>query len=166
MNNDFKDIPGHKGYKINTYGLVLSPRTKQVMKNCPNRYGYYRVGLSSQGKQKTYSVARLVLSAWQRLPEPGEEAAHLDGNKANNHISNLKWVTRHENEYHKKIHGTIARGSRQGSSKLTEAAVLDIRRRYIRAPNRKTNAKDLASEYGVTPNLINIIVRRKAWAHL
>ena len=53
------------------------------------------------------------------------------------------------------------KGSAHGEAKLTDAAVLDIRARY-----RRGNGLALAAEYGVSPSLISLIVRRKAWTHI
>ena len=50
---------------------------------------------------KTHLVHRLVAKAWLASTWfEGAEVNHRDGNKRNNHISNLEWVTRQENELH------------------------------------------------------------------
>ena len=57
------------------------------------------------------------------------------------------------------------RGERHGLAKLTDAAVRDIRARYV--PRHPTNSGSaLAKEYGVTAQLIAIVVAKKAWAHV
>lgn len=69
---------------------------------------------------KNFKVHRLVLMAFRGPPPPGHEGAHMDGNKSNNTIENLNWVTPKENGVHKVIHGTAAR-------KMTKDQVWEIR---------------------------------------
>lgn len=52
-----------------------------------------------------------------------------------------------------------ARGERNGQAKLTEAAVLDIRRRYI----PRLNTKDLAYKHGVSCDTIRSVVAGRVW---
>jgi hypothetical protein len=57
----------------------------------------------------------------------------------------------------------VPRGEANGLSKLTEAKVREIRRRYVRGVVRQ---QDLAVEFGVTQPLIGAVVRRKVWKHV
>ena len=58
--------------------------------------GYYRVNING----RTRDVHRLVAEAFLGQPKPGFEVNHKDGNKLNNHVSNLEWVTHLENVQH------------------------------------------------------------------
>lgn len=67
--------------------------------------GCYSLHLNSSGypcftKDKCYLVHRMVAIAFIPNPEEKEFVNHKDGNKSNNHISNLEWVTKIENELH------------------------------------------------------------------
>lgn len=64
-----------------------------------NRGGYVQVVLSKDGKSKPYRVHRLVLSAFVE-PAPDKDANHKDGDRTNNTLDNLEWVTRSENHKH------------------------------------------------------------------
>lgn len=57
----------------------------------------------------------------------------------------------------------VPHGSEHGMAKLTEAQVLEIRRRYAA---KEANQYQLADEYGMSQPIISDIVRRKLWAHL
>lgn len=56
-----------------------------------------------------------------------------------------------------------ANGSRQGSSKLTEEQVKEIRRSYIRGSRGEFNRVGLANKFGVTPENIGLIINNKQW---
>ena len=63
-----------------------------------------RVILSDNGKNKTYFVHRLVAAAFIPNPENLPEIDHIDGNRANNDATNLRWCTRKQNlNYQKAI---------------------------------------------------------------
>ena len=59
--------------------------------------GYYEVRLSENEKHKRYYVHRLVLTLFKGDCPNGHECDHIDKNRINNHVDNLRWVTRYEN---------------------------------------------------------------------
>ena len=65
--------------------------------------GYLRVGLFRNGKRKWYKVHRLVAQAFIENPEHKPQVNHIDGNKKNNSITNLEWVTDEENKLHRNL---------------------------------------------------------------
>lgn len=73
-------------------GLVLKPRI--------SKHGYYYVNIYKNNNRKTVKNHRLVAEAFIPNPENKPEVNHKDGDKLNNKISNLEWVTSSENIYH------------------------------------------------------------------
>ena len=71
-------------------------------KNCStrDRKGYLAVDLYENGERKTKRVHRLVAEAFIPNPDNKTEVNHKDGNKLNNNVSNLEWVTSKENVRH------------------------------------------------------------------
>ena len=63
--------------------------------------GYAHVQLHKQGKAKCMRVHRLVAMSFLINGENKPHVNHIDGNKLNNHVSNLEWCTPSENEIHK-----------------------------------------------------------------
>lgn len=108
MEEIWKDIPSYEGkYQISNFGNVKSlnysrKNYSKLLKLKNHKDGYKIVGLSNgKGKGKSFfSVHRLVAQAF--IPNPDNKATvnHIDGNKANNHISNLEWATPQENMIH------------------------------------------------------------------
>ena len=90
----------------------------------------------------------------------GLEVAHLDGNRENASLENLRYVTRKENVSHKVLHGTAQRGMTHNMHILTDMEVLEIR------ASNNLSTKELAVKYGVSDSTINRITSRRTWKHL
>lgn len=101
----FKWIKGFEGiYKVSNFGRIISVDRKdrfnrQVggeLKQAKAK-GYFFVGLYKNGKGVQRYVHRLVAEAFIPNPENKPCVDHIDTNKENNHVSNLRWVTYKEN---------------------------------------------------------------------
>ena len=92
------DFMGYDNYDVSNQGRVrkhnkTSTRLMMV-RTTPAGHAYTR--LTADGVQSTHSIAKLVLEAF-RAPKLVDEAnyiLHLDGDRTNNHIDNLRWTTR------------------------------------------------------------------------
>jgi hypothetical protein len=73
---------------------------KQRLKTRLNRGGYEVVTIWVEGIRKDTTVHQLVAQAFIPNPEDKPTVNHKDGNKLNNHVSNLEWATRSEQEQH------------------------------------------------------------------
>lgn len=93
----WKPIPGFEGYYIiSNEGQVMSlPRANVLSPRILKPHGHkVELHLRVKNKESTRYVAREVLTAFVGPPPtPGHVARHRDGNKANNHLSNLYWGT-------------------------------------------------------------------------
>jgi hypothetical protein len=101
---EWRDIEGYGGvYQVSNDGCVRrvkgGPGAKagRVLKPNPNSNGYLTVGLYGDGKPKKHTVHRLVAEAFIPNPDNKPEVDHVDRNKLNNHMSNLRWATSSEN---------------------------------------------------------------------
>ena len=66
--------------------------------------GYLVVGLRKNKIAKTHNVHQLVAHEWVDNPEEKRCVDHIDGNKVNNHLENLRWATHAENSRNMKKH--------------------------------------------------------------
>ncbi|HGP0289675.1 TPA: HNH endonuclease [Pseudomonas aeruginosa] len=156
-------------YEVSEYGHVrrVTPGKKtwpgKVLSFCWHRQGYPRFKLTINGKHQYFEAHRLVALAFIGSPIGDRtEVAHRDGNPSNNHFSNLAWKTHQENEDDKRLHGTLPKGAKNGSAKLTEDAVREIR-------NRRAEGVSLAvigHEFGVAFQTVSKIVNGHSWSHV
>lgn len=95
----WKDIKGYEGlYQVSDMGRVRSKNG--VLHLNTNTYGYKHITLSKGDVQKTVVVHRLVSDAFIDNPHNKPQINHIDGNKENNAVVNLEWVTQGENNRH------------------------------------------------------------------
>lgn len=95
---DFKYIPGYEGlYSINKNGDVYSHYKNIIVKTHTNRKGYLMVNLYKSGVGKLIPIHRLIALTFIPNPENKPEIDHIDTNRKNNSIDNLRWCTRKEN---------------------------------------------------------------------
>lgn len=96
-----KDIVGYEGfYKVTENGEVYSIRSDKFLKLNYKKNGYVYVELNVNGVSKTHRVHRLVGRAYIPNPNKKPYINHIDGDKSNNNINNLEWVTAKENVEH------------------------------------------------------------------
>lgn len=107
-NEEWKPIPHTDGrYEVSNYGHVRTNNQRPgllTLTKQPKGYRYAMVTLSN-GKLKNCRVHRLVAQMFLPNPEGLPEVNHKDGNKDNNHVDNLEWVTRSANVRHSWITG-------------------------------------------------------------
>lgn len=97
MKEIWETVKGYEKYVVSNLGKVKQNEIE--VKTYQDKRGYVRVSLNN-GKANTCLVHRLVAEAFIPNPENKPEVNHIDGNKQNNCISNLEWVTRGENVRH------------------------------------------------------------------
>lgn len=95
----WKDIPNwEEYYEINENGDVRNKKTQKLLIGDINNAGYYRVCLYYSPYRERFFRHRLVATLFIENPNNLKEVNHIDGNKANNHVSNLEWCSRKDNE--------------------------------------------------------------------
>lgn len=98
----WKTLKENDKYEISDTGLVRRIDTKQTLSGCITS-GYRSVKLTfNNSKQKRFYVHRLVAEHFINNPDPKNKTFvnHKDGNKLNNCIENLEWVSPRENNLH------------------------------------------------------------------
>ena len=94
----WKAVPGYEELlMVSNYARVFNRLQNKVMRQTVDRQGYLRVAVRMDGKFKHFAVHRLVLLAFVDNPEKKLCADHIDTNKLNNTLENLRWATHKEN---------------------------------------------------------------------
>lgn len=162
----WKSIKGFDKYLVSNKGRILSfykNKNGIYLKQTTANTGYYSVTLISNAGDKHFkSVHRLVCIAFNGDPKKGLVVNHIDGDRKNNNIKNLEWVTQAENVAHAKRSGKIRKGVNHPMSKLSEDDILEIRKLY----SDGVRPTDLAKKYGCGYPHIWRIVKRKLWPHI
>lgn len=152
---EWRAIPGYEGlYEVSDQGRVRSldricrgpvgtteRHNGRVLKGYRLSRGHYHAVDLSKDSQKTHrTVHSLVAEAFVGPRPPGMDVMHLDGDRGNNRVENLRYGTRTEN-----LHQTYEYGGRQANGKLTKTEAMDV----IRRLEKGEHPIALAEEYGV-----------------
>lgn len=184
MEEVWKDIVGYEGYyQISSYGRVKSlPRQivyfafgktqirmqkGRILKQSTCSSGYPIVHLYLDSERQNVMVHRLVAIHFLEPVEGREFVNHKDGDKENNNVANLEWVTKSENTQHAINSGLLLNhGENSYLSKLTEDQVKEVisLRKFGK---RKYLAKDIAARYGLSERYVSELgVTTVKWARL
>ena len=94
----WKPILGYEGlYEINNVGEVKTIKTNIIRKQMISKRGYFCVTLCKNGKHQNKNIHRLIMEAFVPNPENKPCVDHIDGNRLNNSLENLRWCTSNEN---------------------------------------------------------------------
>lgn len=106
----WKDVVGYEGwYQVSDLGRVKSlvrmtirgkytaARVSKILISHPNSKGYPSVTLCRNSKRRTIVIHKLVAQAFIPNVNSKPQVDHIDGNKQNNKVTNLRWVTCKEN---------------------------------------------------------------------
>lgn len=96
---EWKKLEENPNYEISNFGNFRSNQERLLKLNV-NARGYYYCNISTNCKVSKVKIHRLVAKYFVNNPLSKDTVNHIDGNKLNNHFSNLEWLTRKENIQH------------------------------------------------------------------
>lgn len=126
------------------------------MKQFHNLDGRPIISLYGKGRSKTYLVHALVASAFIGKRPKGYDVNHKDGNKLNNYIDNLEYITSAENKYHAVANGFIV-------CKLSNFQFRVLRRCWLL--RKRGIIKLLTTNWGVTKATLYNALKGKTKYH-
>ena len=139
MNKElWKDIPEYELYQISNLGRVKNKRTGIIRKNIVSFGLYQTIKLCKNGKQHLHLVHRLVAQTFIPNPYNKPEINHIDGNKHNNCVSNLEWVTRQENAIHSIKNGLQ---TKEQLNKAVKSMLKATKKKVLQIKNGKVVAR-------------------------
>lgn len=161
-------------YEVDELGNIYSlPRIKRTptttflskekqLKPYKNCWGYMLVDMRKDGKRYLKCVHRIVAETFIPNPENKPQVNHIDGNKANNSVSNLEWCTCSENQYHGFKIGLKPKGTLHPFSKFTEKDILYIKNNYSK-DKKGFGIRSLAKQFNVCDSTIRQIITGKTY---
>lgn len=173
MKEIFKPIKGFEGlYEISNHGRVYSVVRKSERKRQGGEtflrseggkflsqsfdsHGYLHVCLYNNRLKKQKCIHRLVAETFITNKNNKPQVNHIDGNKENNHVDNLEWVTSSEDA----IHSERVLGRQRGHRILCPEKVREIRK--LRAGGMLM--KDIGEEFGVHESTISNVLNGNRW---
>ena len=161
-----RPYPENGQYLVSDKGFVWS-----TLKGNPvviGRYatpdGYFQTSIMVGGKSVKRLIHRMILETFISSRPDGMQCRHLDGNKRNNHISNLKWGTHSENANDMHRHGYQSPCGEDASNVvLTEKQVVEIKRLLMYG---ELSRQEIADIYGVSYGAIYKISTGYNWKHV
>lgn len=101
MQEYWKPVPDMEEYfEVSSLGRVRNKRTQNFITGDINSAGYCRVMIQANGISKRYFRHRLVATVFIPNPQNKPFVNHINGDKSDNSVINLEWVTQSENEKH------------------------------------------------------------------
>ena len=171
----WKDIPGFKdSYQVSNMGRVRSvdrvvtykngrvgKHRGRVLKPGVNTRGYEYLALYNDTGRNNKTIHRLVLETFKpHVNMIDLQVNHIDGDKLNNHLTNLEWVTARDNMLHAYDMGLIKKRSEDSHyAKLSNVDVLEILQRLDNGELQR----DIALDYGVGRRCITDINTGATW---
>ena len=171
MQEIWKDIAGFEGrYQVSNKGNVkslyfLGHNAEKLMKLSNHHSGYLIVQLGKH-PAKTYLVHQLVARAFIPLVNGKKFVNHIDGNKHNNCVDNLEWVSHEENikrSYERGNHVGRATGVKNTRAKLDESLVTEMRIEYW---YYSTPIMTISKKYNVPWSTVSHVVNGETWVNI
>lgn len=148
-------------------GHIYSEHLKRNISEYFDKDGYKKVRLSNgDGSRKVFSVHRLILETFEPNPNSANlQVNHKDGDKTNNCLSNLEWVTCKENINHGYQLGLYSNigDNNNGDHVLVTQQVLEIIDLLL---EHKMTIQAIADKYHVSKFAIESIKYKCTWKHL
>ena len=169
LDERIKDVTGFEGrFMITDFGRLFSinGRWKGVKLMQPavgKKEGYYITNLRMKPKNRHVRIHQLVGEHFVDNPDNKPQLNHDDGNKLNNHYSNLKWCTIAENIEHAVRTGLIdIKGEKHHHAKLKDCDIPLI----FEMRNEGMLMKDIGNHFDVCRRTIGDVLNRRLWIHV
>ena len=95
-----KLIDNFPNYSLSNDGVITNLTTGHIKSAWLCKNGYYYVDLQNKGYKRKFPLHRLVAQHFIPNPDNKPTVNHIDGDKSNNSVSNLEWLTYSENTKH------------------------------------------------------------------
>lgn len=171
--NGFKLVPIGTNNRIciNENGIIIDLNTRIIAKTTLNHKGYLRatahITMNNSLVRRQHFVHRLVALSFIDNKNNLETVNHKDGNKLNNNVLNLEWMSNEENIRHSytdlNVRDTSSQGENNGRSKLTENKVITYRTKF---ENNEISISEIMKIENMSHSAIKYMLSKKLWKHI
>lgn len=160
----WKDFIYSDIYEVSNTGLIKNKSTGKCLKPYLKKSGYVAVYPFFNKKQKEFLLHRLVALHFINNSQNKPQINHKNGNKQDNSILNLEWVTAKENVQHSYSSGLKfgRKGVKHHNSKLSETDILEIKKLLT----AKVPQFLIGEMFDVKQQQISKINTKKRWGHI
>jgi hypothetical protein len=149
MGEEWKTINDYPNYSISSLGVVRNDKTNKIMK-LSNRRGYLRIGLRKDGIQKYFSLHQLMGLHFIPNPNNYPQIDHINGEKNDNRLENLRWCNQSQNERNKKKRANCSSqylGVRWKNKKWEAEIKINGKKKYLGRFNTELEAFNCWKQY-------------------
>ena len=159
----YDDVDYGDKYLVSNLGRIKNVKTGYVRNlSVYGKSKYYQFTFKVDGKIKTFKVHRAVAFAFIPNPYNLPEVNHKDGNKINNNVENLEWVTTKENQIHAVINNLSKSGELAEKTKLTQEQVDYIKTNCIPG-DKDFGCAALGRIFNISPTTVSKIIHNHSW---
>lgn len=168
VKEEWRQVVGYEGlYEVSSLGRIrretgnAKAPAGAILKTFVNCNGYKTIRLCRNGERRGFSLHRLVALAFMGVSDK-RDVNHIDGNKLNNRIENLEYVSHKDNVHHAWRTGLQNnRGENNGMATLKEETVIQMRKYY----DEGWNSTQIAAAYSMSPHCVRSALSGN-WRHL
>lgn len=151
----WKVIPNFENYEASNTGQIRKAKTGYIKPQQIDNRGYKVITLWMSGKKYCKKVARLVWAAFNGC-DCGLTVDHIDQDKFNNNLANLRCISNKDNCNNRTIY------NRHTSNKynLTDEIRGEIMHKLV---HEKTTTHKIWKDYGIPTNYMGSVIKRGTW---
>lgn len=154
-----KNIPNFENYACDVFGNIYSLRRKLKLKQMTPKNGYKVVTLFNDNGQSQHKVHLIVLRTFVGSRKRGMIARHLDGDKTNNALANLRWGTPKQNCEDRDRHNRTYSGFNHHKAKMTEMKLHE----FYKLMRIGLTLSELAKHFGISKSQAHVISKGLNW---
>lgn len=147
-----KPIEGFPNYLIKENGEVFSLKTGKILKPSLSKSGYLQFNLINKNGASSILLHRILMIAFKFNPfYKTLQVNHIDGDKLNNDLENLEWVTASKNTQHAFDTGLTPKGASHYNTNISDFQIMEI----ISLRENGLSYKEIAKKYNTTRQSIS-----------